>query len=117
MNALHLADYAEWKSAITVQGRKRARLIQADEATARKLFSETRAYVRVSGHVRHMVVKNSELLCGAGKRAVFIVTEGAHARVDRLVIYDVCAENIAEMISDPGNKIVQIETSNVLINR
>jgi hypothetical protein len=73
-------------------------------------------YIRVSGHVRHMVVKNSELFCAAGKRAVFIATEGGHAGVDRLVMHDVVAENIAEMISDPAKKIARIEISNVLNN-
>jgi hypothetical protein len=77
---------------------------------------QTRPYIRVSGHVRRMVVKNSEIFCAQCKQAVFIAAGGVHAKIDRLVMYNLCAENIAAMVSDPDNIIGQVETNNVLMN-
>ncbi len=76
--------------------------------------AQTRPYIRASGHVRHLVVRNSEIYCAKNKRVVFIATEGKHAKIDRLTMYNVCAENVAEMVSDPDKKITHVETSNVV---
>jgi hypothetical protein len=62
------------------------------------------------------VVKNSEIFCAQCKQAVFIAAGGVHAKIDRLVMYNLCAENIAAMVSDPDNIIGQVETNNVLMN-
>ena len=75
---------------------------------------QTRPYIRASGRVRHLVVKNSELLCAPGKRTVFLATEGELAAIDRLTLCNLCTENLAALVSDPGKKIRHIETSNVL---
>ena len=75
---------------------------------------QTRPYIRASGHVRHLVVKNSELLCAPGKGTVFLATEGELAAIDRLTLYNLCTENLATLVSDPGKKIRHLETSNVL---
>ena len=75
---------------------------------------QTRPYIRASGRVRRMVVKNSELYCAPNKQAVFIATEGDLARIDHLAIYNVCTENLAKLTSDPGKKIGQLETSNIV---
>lgn len=78
-------------------------------------IAQTRPYIRVSGHVRRLVVKNSELYCAPGNKAVVIATEGEYARIDQLLMYNVCAENIACLTSDPARRIGHIETSNVLL--
>ena len=78
--------------------------------------AQTRPYIKASGHVRRMVVKNSEIYCTKNKQAVLIATEGEHAKIDRLVVYNICAENMAAIVSDPENRITQVETSNVLMN-
>lgn len=77
--------------------------------------AQIRPYIKASGHVRRMVVKNSELYCARNNRAVFIATEGALATIDHLLMYNICAENIEHLIFDPGKNIMRIETSNVVI--
>ena len=79
--------------------------------------TQKRPYIRASGRVRRMVVRNSELFCAAGKQAVFLATEGDLARIDHLAIYNVVTENLATLVSDPGKKIGQLETSNVVVLR
>jgi len=71
---------------------------------------QTRPYIRASGHVRNLVVKNSEIFSAKNKQAVFLATEGEHARIDRLVMANVCTENLATLVSDPGRKIARIES-------
>jgi Glycosyl hydrolases family 28 len=67
--------------------------------------AQTRPYIKAAGHVRRLVVRNGEILAAKGKGAVFLATEGPHARIDSLVIQGVFAENIAELVSDPGKRI------------
>jgi hypothetical protein len=55
-------------------------------------------------------VKNSEIFSAKQKQAVFLATEGEHARIDRLVMSNLCTENIATLVSDPGKKIARIES-------
>ncbi len=76
--------------------------------------AQTRPYIRASGHVRRLVVKNSEIYCARGKSAVLLATEGDLARIDHLVISNLCTENLAQLTSDPGGKIAHLETSNVV---
>ncbi len=71
---------------------------------------QTRPYIRASGHVRNLVVKNSEIFSAKQKQAVFLATEGEHARIDRLVMSNLCTENLAQLVSDPGKKIARIES-------
>lgn len=77
--------------------------------------TQTRPYIRVSGYVRRMVVKNSELYCAKNNQAVLIATEGALAKIDHLFIYNICVENMEQLTSDTGGKILRIDTSNVVI--
>ena len=72
---------------------------------------QTRPYIRASGHVRHLVVKNSEIFSAKPKQAVFLATAGEHARIDHLVMYNLCSENLATLVSDPGKKIARIEVT------
>ncbi|MCX6945866.1 MAG: hypothetical protein NT173_14085 [Opitutales bacterium] len=74
---------------------------------------QTRPYLRVSGHVRRLLVRNSEIYGTKSKGAVFLATAGEHARIDRLMLYNICAENLAALVSDPEQKIGQVERSNV----
>lgn len=77
--------------------------------------TQVRPYVRVSGHVRNFVVRNSEIFCAKNKQAVLIATEGDFAKIDHLVIQNLCAENIACLVRDPGGKIRQVETGDVVL--
>jgi hypothetical protein len=76
---------------------------------------QRRPYVKVSGHVRHLVVKNSEIYSAKNKQAVLVATEGALAAVDHLHLYNICAENLGTLVSDPEGKIKHMESSNVVL--
>ncbi len=71
--------------------------------------AQARPYIKASGRVRRMVVKNSEIYCAKNKGAVFIATEGPFAKIDRLTMYNITTENIGELVSDPGKKIGRLE--------
>ena len=75
--------------------------------------AQTRPYIRVSGHVGHMVVRNSEVLDTKGNHATFLATVGEHAGIDCLVLQDICTRNLGCLVFDPQNKIKQLVTSNV----
>lgn len=70
---------------------------------------QTRPYIRVSGHVRHLVVKNGEYFSTRDKQAVFLATEGEHAKIDRLTIRDFTTDNLSTLVSDPGRRIARFE--------
>lgn len=76
--------------------------------------AQSRPYVRVSGHVRHLILKNSEIFCAKNKQAVLVETAGELAGIDLLLLHNVCAENLQTLIRDPDGKINRIETSNVV---
>lgn len=78
-------------------------------------ITQTRPYIRVSGRVRRMVVKNSELYCAKDNQAVLIATDGPLARIDHLFMYNLCAENIEPLTADPDGRIRRIDRSNVVI--
>jgi hypothetical protein len=79
--------------------------------------AQTRPYIRVSGHVRHLVVKNSEIFCASDKQAVFIAIKGEQAKIDRLTMYNLCTENMAELVSDPDKKIGRLEVDHIATNK
>jgi hypothetical protein len=74
--------------------------------------AQLRPYIKACGHVRRLVVKNSELYCAKNNQAVLLATEGDLAAIDHLLIYNVSVENMATLVSDPKGKIKQVETSN-----
>ncbi|MBS0663843.1 MAG: hypothetical protein JSR48_11315 [Verrucomicrobia bacterium] len=75
--------------------------------------TQCRPYFRVSGRVRRFVIRNSELYCAPGKQPVLLATEGELARIDSLLAYNLDAENLGALVSDPGRKIARFESSNV----
>jgi hypothetical protein len=76
--------------------------------------AQTRPYIRASGHVRRLVIRNSELYCATGKQSVLLATAGDLARIDHLVMHNLTAQNVAHLVSDPGRKIARAETSSVV---
>ena len=74
----------------------------------------TRPYIRASGHVRRLVIRNSELYCARDKQAVLLATEGDLAKIDHLVLQNITTQNVAHLISDPGNQVARTETGNVV---
>jgi hypothetical protein len=79
--------------------------------------AQTRPYIRASGHVRRMVVKNSEIYGGRGKKAVFIATEGPLAAIDHLTLHNISSENLSAMVSDPGKKVGALDSGDSVANR
>ena len=70
---------------------------------------QTRPYIRVAGHVKRMVVRNTEVCSDKNKGATFIATEGPHAKIDRLLMRGVDAVNVESRISDAENRIADWE--------
>ena len=75
--------------------------------------AQTRPYIRAAGHVRSLVVRNSEILAAPGKAAVFLATAGEHARIDHLVLQNVTTRNLAHLVLDPDKKITRTDAANV----
>ena len=75
---------------------------------------QTRPYIRASGRVRSLVIRNSEVLAAPGKSAVFLATVGDLAQVDHLVLANVVASNVDELISDAGKQISRTDTAGVV---
>ncbi len=78
-------------------------------------IAQTRPYIRVSGRVRRLIVRNSELYGAKNNRAVLIATDGAWAKIEHLFLYNICAENMEQLTADPTGAILRVDTSNVLI--
>lgn len=76
--------------------------------------AQTRPYIRASGHVKSLVVRNSEILAAPGKKAVFLATVGDLARIDHLVVANLVTQNLTVLVSDPGKVIGQQDCSNVV---
>ncbi|MDQ5978363.1 MAG: hypothetical protein QG602_1337 [Verrucomicrobiota bacterium] len=81
-------------------------VLDSGEATQR------RPYIKVSGRVRHLVVRNSEILCAKNKQPVLVATEGPLAAVDHLHLHNVSAKNIGSLIQDPEGKIKRTDVGN-----
>ncbi len=77
--------------------------------------AQHRPYIKACGHVRRLVIRNSELYCAKNNSAVLLATEGALAAIDHLHIYNICTENMETLVSDPGKAIKRTESSNVVI--
>jgi hypothetical protein len=75
---------------------------------------QTRPYIRASGRVRRLVIRNSELYCAKGKQPVFLATVGDLAQIDRLVLSNIVTENLGTLLSDPAKKIAHVETNHVV---
>lgn len=72
--------------------------------------AQHRPYIKVCGRVRRMVVKNSELYCAKDNQAALLATDGEYAAIDHLLLYNICAENLPRLISDPETRIRRVET-------
>lgn len=75
--------------------------------------TQRRPYIQVSGRVRHLVVKNSEILGAPGKRPVLVATAGELAGVDLLRLGNVYAEHLGALVHDPAGRIKRIESAAV----
>jgi len=75
---------------------------------------QTRPYIRASGHVRSLVIRNSEILAAAGKKAVFLATVGDLARIDHLVLANLVTQNVDELVSDAGKQIARTDSHGVV---
>jgi hypothetical protein len=74
---------------------------------------QSRPYIMVKGHVRHMIVRNAEVFNIESKNAVFLATEGEYAKIDQLFLCNMTAQNIAQLIDDRGAKITDCHASNI----
>lgn len=77
---------------------------------------QSHPYIRASGHVRHLVVRNSELFTAQKKGATLVATSGEHARIDRLSLANVCADHLAAIVADPEKRIARTEFANVTLD-
>jgi hypothetical protein len=66
---------------------------------------QSRPYVMVRGHVRHLIVRNCEIFSQNHKQAVFLATDGEYAKIDQLNLYNITAENTTSLIDDREEKI------------
>ncbi len=75
---------------------------------------QTRPYIMVRGHVRQLIVRNSEILSQANKKAVLLATEGEFARIDQLNMYNITTKNLDSLIDDREEKIVNSHSNHIL---
>lgn len=75
---------------------------------------QRRPYIQVGGHVRHLVLRNSEICSAQNKQAVLVATQGALAAVDHLHLHNLTVENLGSLVRDPEGRIKQVATSNVV---
>ncbi len=75
---------------------------------------QSRPYLMVKGHVRHMIVRNTEIFNREFKKTIFLATEGEYARIDQLFLYNVALENIGQLINDQEEKIIKCHSTNIL---
>ncbi len=78
---------------------------------------QSRPYMMVRGHVRHMIVRNCEIFSKDHKTAVFLATDGEFAKIDQLNLYNITAENITSLIEDRAEKITDCHSTNIFMNR
>lgn len=74
---------------------------------------QSRPYLVVKGHVRHMIVRNAEVLNREPKKAVFLATNGEYAKIDQLFLYNMALENIGLLIDDHEKKITNCHSTNI----
>ncbi len=75
---------------------------------------QSRPYIIVRGHIKHMIIRNCEIFNKHNRKAVFLATEGEFAKIDWLNLYNVTAENIANLIEDKEEKITDCHSINIL---
>jgi hypothetical protein len=74
---------------------------------------QSHPYIMVKGHVRQMIVRNTEAFTGEFKKAIFLVTDGDYAKIDQLFLHHMTAKNIADLIDDRESKITEYHSSNI----
>ena len=74
---------------------------------------QSRPYIMMKGHVRHMIVRNAEVFNREYKKAIFLATDGEHAKIDQLLLNNITAENIDQLINDREEKIRDCHSSNI----
>ena len=72
---------------------------------------QSRPYMMVKGHVRHMVVRNTEVLRRQAKQAALLATDGEYAQIDKLYLSNIIADNLDPLIHDPDGKIAHCFSS------
>lgn len=75
--------------------------------------SQSRPYLMVKGHVRHMIVRNAEVLNRESKNAIFLATDGKYAKIDQLFLYNMITANVGQLISDRDGKITTCHSTNI----
>ncbi len=76
---------------------------------------QTRPYIRACGHVKNLVVRNSEVFSTQDKKTVFLEAVGEHARIDHLVLNNICTRNLEQLVFDPDRKIARTDSTNVVM--
>jgi hypothetical protein len=78
---------------------------------------QSRPYIIVKGHVRNMIVRNSEAFNREHKKAVFLATDGEYAKIDQLYLSNIITENLTRLIHDQEKKITDCHSSHVFMDR
>lgn len=77
---------------------------------------QSRPYIMVKGHVRRMMVRNSEAVTRENKKAVLLATDGEFAQIDQLYLHNMIAENLARLILDKEEKIATCQSSHIFMD-
>ena len=77
---------------------------------------QSRPYIMVKGHVRRMIVRNSEAFTREDKKAVLLATDGEFAQIDQLYLYNIMAENMTRWIDDREGKITDYQSGYILLD-
>lgn len=75
---------------------------------------QAKPYIRAAGHVKRLVIRNSEIWTAPGKGAVLLATDGPLAHIDHVMLHNLSTENLSELIRDPDQHIGQVVTNNVV---
>jgi hypothetical protein len=66
------------------------------------------AYLQIAGHVKNMIIRNSDVLAsGQEKPVTFLAVEGAFGKIDKLSLYHLHSENVGRVVHDINKSIGQ----------
>jgi len=70
---------------------------------------QQRPYIQISGNVKNMIVRNSQVLRTAQKSPVaFLAVDGEFGKIDQLALLQLHCRNVQEVVRDPNNAVAEI---------
>jgi hypothetical protein len=70
---------------------------------------QERPYVKVAGHIKNMIVRNSHVLAsGQEKPVTFVAVDGDLGKIDTLSLYQLHCENVGQVVNDGNGHIGQL---------